>query len=627
MYPSRYNDEKDMTRYFRFEFIRSSEAADDTDWTAKRKDIKADGVIFAVIPDSMDDISRIRDSVLATSSGCKDCVFIIPKWYRNIEKTARVYDAVRLLMDGAADDRVLFDDYEVVYEDCQDVIRNYIGSFTRPENREAVYIYNGELKRISRKSEFSGLLSDICDILFPNTPVINNEVINKEEITSVTRNSRSKIIAALLREKLEPGLGLKGNSQEVSIMRSTLVRTGILTKIGDSAAIDFFPADENMRGMLRHILAFVLSARKKEKISFGDLYEMLTSERFSIGLRKGVIPIYLSAVLHEYMKQIVIRDKNGQVPLNADTIEQINADPSLFTLSYINWDADKEEYIQKLSAAFSPDRDVMDYDETAEAMRRWYLSLPKYARNINAMPDGSKISPDAKPLMNALKRFDGDYDLLFGRIPDVYGSEKADGRLAERIITAKGIYDNAISVLKQYLAEWMRKQFCTIDTAQCEKMSLTSIVRDWCEKIDPMAFEQIFPDGTSRCLDLFRSITNNEDEFVTQAGRMATDLRLEDWDSDVIGMFKANMTQYQSIAEGFHPAEATRASAEPSEGYTVSFDDGKGSSTTKRFDSVETSSRGKLLYNSIMSDIDGMGQSISEAEKRQIIMNVLKRFC
>ena len=627
MYPSRYNDEKDMTRYFCFEFIRSSEASDDTNWTAKRKEIKADGVIFAVIPDSMNDIARIRNSILETSSGCKDCVFIIPKQYRNIEKIAREYDAVRILMDGAGDDRVLFDDYEVVYEDCQDIIRNYIGSFTRPENREAVYIYNGERKRISRKSEFSGLLSDICDTLFPNTPVINNEVINKEEITSVTRNSRSKIIAALLREKLEPGLGLKGNSQEVSIMRSTLMRTGILTKVGNSVAIDFFPADKNMRGMLRHMMAFVLSARKKEKVSFGDLYEMLASDKFSIGLRKGVIPIYLSTVLHEYMKQIVIRDRNGQVPLNADTIEQINADPSLFTLSYINWDTDKEEYIQKLSASFCPGRDVMDYDETAEAMRRWYLSLPKYARNIVTMPDGSKISPDAKPLMNALKRFDGDYDLLFGRIPDAFGSTIADGKLADRIIGAKDIYDNAIGVLKQYLAEWMRKQFCTIDTAQCEKMSLTSIIRDWCEKIEPRAFEQIFPDGTSRCLDLFKNITNNEDEFVAKAGRMATDLRLEDWDSDVIGMFKANMTQYRSTAEGFHLTDDAMVSAGPSEGYTVSFDDGGGSSTTKRFESVETSSRGKLLYNSIMSDIDGMGQSISEAEKRQIIMDVLKRFC
>ena len=47
----------------------------------------------------------------------------------------------------------------------------------------------------------------------------------------------------------------------------------------------------------------------------------------------------------------------------------------------------------------------------------------------------------------------------------------------------------------------------------------------------------------------------------------------------------------------------------------------------ERFDRVETSKRGKLLYNSILSEIDSMGYSISEQEKRQILMDILKKMC
>lgn len=79
--------------------------------------------------------------------------------------------------------------------------------------------------------------------------------------------------------------------------------------------------------------------------------------------------------------------------------------------------------------------------------------------------------------------------------------------------------------------------FCTLDTAACEKMSLPSIIRDWCEKLDQAAFEQLFTDGTDRCLALFRDVTNDEDAFIAKAAKMATDLRLEDWDEDVISMF------------------------------------------------------------------------------------------
>ena len=51
--------------------------------------------------------------------------------------------------------------------------------------------------------------------------------MNRNEITATANNSRNKIVAALLRNELEPNLGLTGSGQEVSIMRSTLIRTGI----------------------------------------------------------------------------------------------------------------------------------------------------------------------------------------------------------------------------------------------------------------------------------------------------------------------------------------------------------------------------------------------------------------
>ena len=58
-----------------------------------------------------------------------------------------------------------------------------------------------------------------------------------------------------------------------------------------------------------------------------------------------------------------------------------------------------------------------------------------------------------------------------------------------------------------------------------------------------------------------------------------------------------------------------------------SFADKSGCTVTKRFDKVETSKRGKLLYNAIESAITGMGQAVSEQEKRQILMDVLRELC
>ena len=55
--------------------------------------------------------------------------------------------------------------------------------------------------------------------------------------------------------------------------------------------------------------------------------------------------------------------------------------------------------------------------------------------------------------------------------------------------------------------------------------------------------------------------------------------------------------------------------------------DEEGNQITKRFEKVESSNRGKLLYNAITSSLDSMGQAISEQEKRQILMEILKKLC
>ena len=156
------------------------------------------------------------------------------------------------------------------------------------------------------------------------TPVINNESVNKNDITSVAQNSRNKIVSALLRSELEPNLGLSGTGQEVSIMRSTLLRTGIWSEDGGVPQINLHPENVNMRHMLETIEDFILETRQNGKTSFAELYERLTSPEYHIGLRYGLIPIYVAAVMHNYRQQIVINDRFGPIQTSADALIQLS---------------------------------------------------------------------------------------------------------------------------------------------------------------------------------------------------------------------------------------------------------------------------------------------------------------
>ena len=633
MYPSRYNDEREMTRYFAFVFIDEDEVEDNTNWIIKSERIGADGVIFAVIPHSEDSIPVLKKSLEKTSKDCRQQIFILPKHYQEISDVVHEYEAVSFLRESASDDAVLFDEYDVIYEDLRDVISGFMATYTHPETYKAHYIHDGQVCNIKRKAALTELMANICNEVYSLTPIINNEAVNRDDITNVASNSRSKIVAALLRNQLEVGLGLTGTGQEVSIMRSTLIRTGILREENGLPSIDLRPSDHNIANMLETIENFILSSRHNERISFEDLYDTLRLPEYHIGLRKGLIPIYLAAVIHEYKQQIVILDKFSQVPTTADALLQINSDPAAFSLSYLDWNPQKEAFVGQLAAMFADfvieaEKGANTYDYVVNAMKRWLLSLPKYAKESRVYPNGKRIDERYLSMNKLLRQNTSSYELLFESLPNAFGYRgEFTAGLAENIKACKECYDNLIEDLKEALVSKTKVTFMLpANEGQGKNMSLASTIREWCDTLDPACFTHLFSDGTDKCLALFKSITNDENAFIMRLAKTAIGLRIEDWDSSTIDTFEKKLTQYKATAESYH-TETTRQDTEQASNYQVTFIDADGGSITKSFERVESTKRGKLLYNQITQSLDAMGHSITEQEKRQILMDVLKKLC
>lgn len=61
--------------------------------------------------------------------------------------------------------------------------------------------------------------------------------------------------------------------------------------------------------------------------------------------------------------------------------------------------------------------------------------------------------------------------------------------------------------------------------------------------------------------------------------------------------------------------------------YELSYIDDTGVTVTKRFEKIDFSKRAKLLMNTITADLDAMGHAITEQEKRQVLMEILKKLC
>lgn len=634
IYPSRYNNRHDMIRYFAFEFIDEEEVAEDVDWKLKSSIIDADGVIYGIIPHSEDSISKMKEILLSTSIDSDRIIFILPKHFSEIEDVVREFNAVSVLRDNANDDRVLFEEYEVVYEDLREVLGTFTRGYTHPEEYKSRYIYMGKEIPVSRKAALTELMSNICDQVYSCTPIINNEAMNRNEITAAANNSRNKIVTALLRNELEPNLGFIGSGQEVSIMRSTLIRTGVLEENNGFPILNLRPTIvEHMDDMLAVIENFIIETRQNGSISFEELYKRLISPEYHIGLRRGLIPIYLSAVIHEYKREVIISGQYGQIPLTVDTILQINARPDMFSLAYLDWNPEKEAFVQKIADCFADyvvdaERRVNSYDYVVSAMRRWYMALPKYAKDSKNTPDGKKIGKDRQETLKLLKQNINGNELLFDKLPKLYGLVDFRETLADNIRAVKEFYDNYLSDIKKTLCKEVKEIYVLPkDKVKVNRMSLSSVIRDWCESLDPTVFEQLFTDGTEKCLGLFKSITNDDDLTISRLAKLATDLRIEDWDEKVSELFIKNVKGYKETAEAHHSETKDVMDSQNTSTYQITFLDDNGTAVTKRFNRVEETKKGKFLNNQITAALDSMGRSISDQEKRQILVEVLKTLC
>lgn len=636
MYPTRYNDEHEITRYFDFTFIESTDFWTVNDWNVKISASDADGVVYAIIPKNDEEIVEIRNSLLSGAHNHDRIVFVIPNKFQDIEKIAFEYKAVLQLKSLVVDDELLSDEYDIYIEDLEEVISSFIFSYARPENGGAEYYHNGQRQNLYRKAQMSALLSRICEETFPHTPVINNESINKNHLPTVAINSRNKILSGLLASQLEPNLGMTGTGQEVSIMRSTLIQTGILVNIETEPVIEMHPADENIAHVLEIIQNFLAGANANGGQSFAVLYDALTSPEYGIGLKYGVIPIYLAAVLHLCKQNLVIKSGDFETKITPDLLNSINENPGNYSVIMEDWSEEKAEYMAGLERIFSQyvvekEKAYNSFTYIVLAMNRWYMSLPKYAKEMTEIYCGGGGQNAFKPLtrnkkrfINSLKQLDvNPREYLFEKLFSVFGMNEFNLEILSIISDAKQVFDTAVSSLLTVLVQDVTTIFAGSNSRSC---TLASAIRDWYESLDDATIQHLFAHNENKVLELMKTVTNDEASFMKRLCKAVTSLRVDDWNTKTVTDFLCELRTFKKTVEDYQRKRGDDVS-NTSDMYRIIFTDSSGNEVVKTFNKTAYSSRAKILLNDIATSIEEMGQSITEQEKRQVLMELLEKLC
>ena len=684
IYPTSYNVKNKMTRYFRFAFISENDFMERGDWKNAAENFNSDGCVFAVFNDSesaeknQDDKKNLVEKACKISSETKNLVFIFSKSVEKFSEKLRRFDSVAFLrnelLSSFADtsDSVLFDEYDIIYQDLYEVVKQIVHSYIQPEHKLALYVSLGAEKKLYRKSDLTNLVSQICGEIFYRTPVINNEMLNKNCLTGAATKSRAKLMDAMLNFPLN-NLGFSGSGQEVSFMQSALVHTGILEKNSEKKFFNLSPKtgdtknDENFKNLFCVMNGFLSNAEKTEA-SFEKLFDLLVKPENGIGLRRGVIPVYIVAAVCERVKNIVLKKRGIEVPVNAQNLAEIAETPSDFTIRIQKWNDEKENYILALEKLFSDfviddEKKANGYSYLINAMLRWYRSLPKYTKQMKKVYCGGSglaeikfaaIQKEYSAFLNILRSGGfGANEFFFEKLPFVFGNGQSaeDFDFFENVANAKIFFDSVLDNFESKIVEEIKNVFDT----NAER-SLKNLIADFCQKLNLQTENHVFENGAHSLLRIYKSAGNDEKKIVMEMSKVLTGLSIDDWNDESVTMFferlselngtlldfdnrsvdKRNMSalrQAQCLADNTENLAAANVDGAAGEynsvaNYEIRFaQSGTENAKSKSFKKIECSRRAVLLEEEIWRTIEEMGQSVTDAEKRQVLVSLLEKLC
>lgn len=623
LYPISYNDDMCITRYFELRFI--SQSAYKLQISQSMPNTLA-GIVFAIVPDNA--LYNNADQLDIIQSNDFRHVTIVPNNQKINTDVFVKYLAVKELREKAIGDSVLFDEYSLYLDDYSETVTDFISIYTSPEQGRAEFFHKGKRLQIRRKSQLNNLLSDICREMYLYTPIINNESLNKDKLPGMAINSRTKILTALLdNDSVEENLGLKGTGQDVSFMRSALIQTGILCVDDSGYTINLTPSDEKMSGVLNRIQLFFNDTTQSGDRSFADLYQQLTAPAYGIGLKLGVIPIYIAVVLHSIKNNLVFKQNGIEVKLTTDLLTAISEKPEQFQVATENWTPEKTAYLSALTACFSDfindrERSWGSFDYIMMAINRWYLSLPKCSREMKILYDnGEKITKSDLKFVESLKRpYGGARSYLIDELPKIYGTPEVEQKLAEKIANTKTLFESG----KERLIRSVIKLTIQVFGGQNSE-SLHSILNDWYEGLKTQTLEHLFPRSENAILALIANMTHDEIAFVEAIGKMLVGLRLNDWTNNTVERYESELKAFKKTVDTYNSNANTEKCGTSQ--FKMIITTSNGEERIRSFERIPYSERANLLFQDITAAIDEMGQSITEQEKRQILIDILTKMC
>ena len=611
--PKRYNLEYSMTRYFHYEYMSVEEflSINELGVILENKKVCDGKVIVLYSTDEVDYTEEIYFKIRECL--CKKIIVVYSRKTMTLQDKMLEYEVLQeikadTVFFASEENKVLLKEIPVIEDDLYREIYAYIDTaFEDINEREIFYISNEEVQKVCNR-RISDVVDEVCYQVYPDALSVNNEMINKENITtSPIKKARKTIIDRLIYGE-DCTDYYSGTSAEATIFRALFVGTGIITE--DYA--------RNAKEVIGVFNSFIDSACDvKQPLSI--LVDKLVNE--PIGMRRGIIPVYLAYALSLRKEDIVIYFDTKEMELNADIILNMCDSPDDYYIFISMEDMKKEQYLSGLCKLFG----VKETNNKSESrlqnilvsMQRWFRALPQVTKNIKKQDEYfdndiiSRAFPKVKGLLQSVEA--NPYEVLLVEIPKVFKCENDYVKLIDDLMLLK-------SKLNGYF-EWITKKTVSLTIEVFDKKAkydLVHTLQEWYESQSTLAKQGLHSGSVTGLMNVIADIkTFDEGELVKKVVHAVTDVYLDSWNDSSMDKYLEALKSVKEEIENINDENNTSGKLE------LSFIGKDGEKIVRYYEHVSEGT-GTILKNMISDNLEDFSD-LSVNDKVAILLEMIEK--
>lgn len=612
--PHEHNDKNGVLRCFKKVFM-------DAEVLCKYKHAKQileqypyDGVVIYVLNDTGDN-KKVLEKV-KTFKRSPQIVLCLSSEPLCVEDILKKLVAAEQLKEQAiiSGDEHYLEELEYFVEDLQKQVISAVEKQYAPSSKFSCFINVDGSLNINRQALLNQKVSDICDLVYEKTPVVNNEMVNKKMLNSQNKKGRDAVVAWLLSHSEDSVIPcMDGYGPEVSIFKSVFGFTGL--------AAGTKSTDTGINSVLREIQKFITGC-ENEKGNFKNLYEILTNSPY--GMRLGIIPLFIAYVLRPYKENVVFYFSGKEVELSENLLSNLNENPEKYELLLETGTQEREKYLDELEDIFEDYADSKNGSANRvysimRSMQNWYRSLPEYTKRYLFTLDGGvkkEIPAYIPPLRTDLSKYDvNSRDIIFVQWKQRLSEGGDLKECVKKIAEMKQILDEHIV---NYRAE-LCKVLIALFTPGYQG-NLPKSMQVWYKKLPEYTKQHIFDSTTNALLTISQNIVSyDEDSLLDSIVNEFEAIGIEDWnDSRAVEFFNSIENTIKKINE--FKETKNDDSNECKVSITI-----PGMSVEKNFSSDNISPLAKTAMNNMQAIFEEYNDSLEPDEKLAILAQLISK--